>query len=170
MCLRVCDPKAINVTLRQPTGEKVTARLTHWSSGYRIIVNYISGYRVIVNYISGYRIIVNYISGRLSVNVNNAYCLLVVLNTGRVIENMFSGICGQRRPWSDCASAQSDQSRRCPLTESLDANRMYMYEWRAKDRMILCGCTGWSEFVHLCMFKRTLFFAWRGPYFWKTSW
>ena len=31
-----------------------------------------------------------------------------------------SGICGQRRPRSACASAQSDQGLRCPLTESLD--------------------------------------------------
>ena len=59
MCLTVCDPKAINVTLRQQIGEKVTARLTHWSSGYM------------------YRSIVNYISGRLSVNVNSQ-CVLFV--------------------------------------------------------------------------------------------
>ena len=31
-----------------------------------------------------------------------------------------SGICGQRRPGSDCASAQSDQGLHCPLTESSD--------------------------------------------------
>ena len=35
-------------------------------------------------------------------------------------ENMSTGICGQRMPRSDCASAQSDQGLRCPLTESLD--------------------------------------------------
>ena len=35
-------------------------------------------------------------------------------------ENVSSGICGQRRPRSTCASAQSDQSLHCQLTESLD--------------------------------------------------
>ena len=32
---------------------------------------------------------------------------------------MFSGICGQRRPRSACAFAQSDQGLLCPSTESL---------------------------------------------------
>ena len=44
-------------------------------------------------------------------------------NTGKwavSFENASSGICGQRRPRSDCASAQSDQGLRRPLTESLD--------------------------------------------------
>ena len=31
-----------------------------------------------------------------------------------------SGICGQRRPRSACASAQAVQDLRCPLTESSD--------------------------------------------------
>ena len=35
-------------------------------------------------------------------------------------ENMFSGICGQRKPRSACASAQSDLDLHCPLTESLE--------------------------------------------------
>ena len=30
------------------------------------------------------------------------------------------GICGQQRPRSACASAQSDQGLCCPLTESFD--------------------------------------------------
>ena len=34
---------------------------------------------------------------------------------------MSSDICGQRRSRSDCASAQSDQGLRCPLTESFDS-------------------------------------------------
>ena len=34
--------------------------------------------------------------------------------------NVFAGICGQQRPRSDCASAQSDLGLYCPLTESLD--------------------------------------------------
>ena len=33
---------------------------------------------------------------------------------------MSSGIRGQRRPRSACASVQSDQGLHCPLTESLD--------------------------------------------------
>ena len=32
-------------------------------------------------------------------------------------ENVSLGICGQRRPRSACASAQSDQGIHCPLTE-----------------------------------------------------
>ena len=36
-------------------------------------------------------------------------------------ENKSSGICGQRRPRSASASAQSDQELRCPQTELLDA-------------------------------------------------
>ena len=35
-------------------------------------------------------------------------------------ENVSSGICGQWRPRSACASAQSVQDLYCPLTESLD--------------------------------------------------
>ena len=34
-------------------------------------------------------------------------------------EMMSLGICGQRRPRSACASAQSNQGLRCPLPESL---------------------------------------------------
>ena len=34
-------------------------------------------------------------------------------------ENVSTGICGQRMSRLDCASAQSDQGLRCPLTESL---------------------------------------------------
>ena len=36
-------------------------------------------------------------------------------------ENVSLGICGQRRPRSACAFAQSDQGLHCPLTESLDS-------------------------------------------------
>ena len=39
-------------------------------------------------------------------------------------KNVSSDICGQRRPRSACASAQSDQGLHCPLTESLDTIRM----------------------------------------------
>ena len=36
------------------------------------------------------------------------------------------GVCGQRRRRSDCASAQSDQSLRCPLAESLGSIEWYL--------------------------------------------
>ena len=38
-------------------------------------------------------------------------------------------LCGQRRPWSDCASAQSDQGLYCPLEESLETVRMRWMIW-----------------------------------------
>ena len=48
---------------------------------------------------------------------------------------------------------------------SLSANRIIgyrgMYEWRAKARMILCACAGWSEFAYFAHVRRH-FFAWRG--------
>ena len=39
---------------------------------------------------------------------------------GWAMRKLVSGVCGQRRPRSACASAQSDQGFNCPLTESLD--------------------------------------------------
>ena len=39
---------------------------------------------------------------------------------GRSMRTHVLGICGQRRHRSACASAQSDQCLRCPLTESVD--------------------------------------------------
>ena len=41
-------------------------------------------------------------------------------NWAALCENVSLGICGQRRPRSACASAQSDQGLHFPLTESLD--------------------------------------------------
>ena len=35
-------------------------------------------------------------------------------------KNLSSGICGQQRPRSACASVQSDRGLHCPLTESLE--------------------------------------------------
>ena len=43
---------------------------------------------------------------------------------------MSSDICGQRRPRSDCASAQSDQDIHCPLTETLDTTAYMFCETR----------------------------------------
>ena len=38
-------------------------------------------------------------------------------------ENVPSGICGRRRPRSDCASAQSDQCLHSPLTKLFDTTK-----------------------------------------------
>ena len=44
---------------------------------------------------------------------------------------------------------------------SLSANRLIryyrMYERRAKARMILCACAGWSEFAHILQIRRHCF-------------
>ena len=50
-------------------------------------------------------------------------------------EKVSSVICGQRRPRSACASAQSDQDLRCPLTESLDTIECINGK--------LCACAVW---------------------------
>ena len=43
-------------------------------------------------------------------------------------ENVSLGICGQHRPKSACASAQSDQGHHCPLTDSLESATECMNE------------------------------------------
>ena len=82
-----------------------------------------------------------------------------VLHTAVPCENVSSGICGQRRPWSACAFAQSDQGLHCPLTESLDTIECMNGEQRP----------GWylahsQDGLNLRisrMFEGS--FAWRGP-------
>ena len=70
-------------------------------------------------------------------------------------QNVSSGICEQRRPRSACASSQSDQGLRCPLTESLDnikcmnAEQIPLYAH--------------AESVHSEHARRYIF-AWGGPY------
>ena len=49
-------------------------------------------------------------------------CEIARFDVGR---NMSSGICEQRRPRSNCASAQADQDLRCPQTESLDTTECF---------------------------------------------
>ena len=44
----------------------------------------------------------------------------ITIKWAALCENISSGICGQRRPRSACASALSDQGLHCPLKESLD--------------------------------------------------
>ena len=60
------------------------------------------------------------------------------MNWTEQCENVSSGICGQRRPRSACAFAQSDRALHCPLTEPLDTTE---YTDGAIARMILCACT-----------------------------
>ena len=67
-------------------------------------------------------------------------------------ENVSSGICQKRRPLSNCAYAQSDQSLHCPLAESLDTTECMNGEQRprrylayAQDDLNLCI---------LCLFER----------------
>ena len=64
---------------------------------------------------------------RINLKLNKArwilsVCLFVkfMLNLAIACSNVSSGICGQRRPRSDCADAQADLSLRCRQTESLD--------------------------------------------------
>ena len=59
-----------------------------------------------------------------------------------------SGICRQQKPRSACISMQSDQGLHCMLTESLGSKG-------ADDT-----CAGWSEPVHLHMFKRYFLLKW----------
>ena len=58
-------------------------------------------------------------ANRISMLMFKCFKILVYLGAAPC-ENMSSGICGQRRPGSDCADAQSDQGFRCLETESLD--------------------------------------------------
>ena len=55
-----------------------------------------------------------------------------------LFDNVPSGMCGQRRPRSACASAQSDQGLPWPLTESLDIIECINVEQRR----------GWSFRMH----------------------
>ena len=52
------------------------------------------------------------------------------INWNAPCKNVSSSMCGQQRPRSDCASAQSDQGLHCPLTESLDTTECMNREQR----------------------------------------
>ena len=58
-------------------------------------------------------------------------------------QNQQNGICTQRRLRSAWASAQCDQSNRCPHKESLGSERPI--DRKAKLLVRLGGCPGWSE-------------------------
>ena len=74
-------------------------------------------------------------------------------------ENLSSDICGQRRPRSACAYAQSDQGLRCPLTESLDTIESINGEQMPRRDFARDA----SESVHFAHARRHLF-AWRRPF------
>ena len=61
---------------------------------------------------------------------------------------VYSIICGQRSPWSDCASAQSDQGFPCPLTEPFEPQRhkrIFGHVRPPKIQIRLRECAVWSE-------------------------
>ena len=61
-----------------------------------------------------------------------------------------SDICGQQRPRSACASAQSDQGLHYPLTESFDTTEYNNSEPRHR---WLCACAG-CEFAHFAHVRK----------------
>ena len=84
---------------------------SHWSYTVCSLYNTVKVYRCVV--CNGVKIL-NY----------PHICFIQVLGSCFIwaapCKNVSSGICGQRRPRSACASAQSDQGLWYPLTESLD--------------------------------------------------
>ena len=70
-------------------------------------------------------------------------CLNSIIHVSRLMTKPTKWLCAQRRLWSDWASAQSDQSLRCPHEESLGP---YLpIEHIAKTQIRLGRCPGWSE-------------------------
>ena len=51
---------------------------------------------------------------------------ITISNRATPCENVSSGFCGQRRLWSDCADAQSDQGHHCSLRESLGTQNTWL--------------------------------------------
>ena len=76
-------------------------------------------------------------------------------------QNQQSGMCAQRRLRSACASAQSDQSLRCPHEETLGPQ--LPIEHTAKTLIRLGGCPGWSE-SSLGTHAILLVLSWGGSY------
>ena len=75
------------------------------------------------------------------------------------MENVPSGICGQ----AQISLRRCLRIRAVWSAPSLSANRIIATdEWRAKTRMILCACAGWSKSAHFAHFWRH-FFTWRDP-------
>ena len=74
---------------------------------------------------------------------------------GRALQKVSSGMRGQRRPRSACASAQADQGLRCLLTESLDT----IESFNRKNTMpeLDCACAGCCESAHFPQARRYIF-------------
>ena len=64
-------------------------------------------------------------------------------------ENVSSGMCGERRPRSACASAQSGQGVYCPLTESLDTTECMNGDFFFFFFFFDLGFTALSRIFHL---------------------
>ena len=56
----------------------------------------------------------------IKLKLDNARKYSIIHVWAAPLKNVSSGICGQRRPRTACASAQSDQDIRCPLAESVN--------------------------------------------------
>ena len=74
-------------------------------------------------------------------------------------QNQQNDLCAQRRLKSAWASAQSDQSLRCPHEETL--GHLLHIERTMKTLFTLGGCPGWSE-CSLCAKLIWLIFSWGG--------
>ena len=84
----------------------------------------------------------------------------------RQVKMCLRGMHGQRRSWSDCAVAQSDEDLHCPLKESMDTTEYMNAEQRP----------GWyfahaqdDLNAHFALVRRHVF-AWRGPFIARTNW
>ena len=121
----------------------------HWVSGYDMGSKQ---HFVVLKYIGG-----SFIQVRVH-PVRSKNTSLIIWTAPR--ENVSFGICEQWRPWSDCASAQSDQGLHCPLTELLGTieciNVEHMPRWQ------FAHAWDESESVHFAHARKGIF-AWRGP-------
>ena len=110
-------------------------------------LQYIEGQRYTDQTVRMSRIILSF-----SVNSSRNGTFLKLHNIWAALcQKVFSGICGQRRPRSDCASAQSDQGLRCPLTV---IGYYRMFEWRANARLIFYACIEWFEYAQFAPVRR----------------
>ena len=72
-------------------------------------------------------------------------------------KSIFWNLCGQRRPRSDCAFAQSDLGLRCLLTALLD--RVVYLRWITKILIRLCGFLLIGSLLFPCTPKTHFFFG-----------
>ena len=88
-----------------------------------------------------------------------SYIMVQNINWVSSCGNVSSGICGQRRPRSVCASAQSDQGLHCPFPESLDT--MECINGEQKPRWNLTHAHDLNP--HILRMLEGILFAWRSP-------